>query len=73
MPNPSIIGHLKSSLARTFSDRSIVIDEIDKRSGIYTILYCTGHSFHIDSETNHKLGLFPIKVKDDNIVISVNK
>ena len=64
MDNPSIIGHLQNRLKKILGDRSIAIGELERGTGNYSIVSCSGISHHIDDETKHNVGMFPFRVAD---------
>ncbi|MBU2585694.1 MAG: hypothetical protein KKH32_10235 [Bacteroidetes bacterium] len=64
MANPSIIGHLQSRLKRTLDDKSILIGELERGTGNYTIVSCLRFRHLIDDETKRNIGILPIRVAD---------
>lgn len=64
MANPSIIGHLQNRLKKILGDRSISIGELEKGTGNYSIVSCSGISHRIDDETKHNVGMVPFRVAD---------
>ncbi len=73
----ALINLLQGRLKKQLNDNSIIINELEKSTGIYGIIHCQGLKHSLDEENNHKVGLFPLRIANLadywlSIVVSLN-